>query len=310
MQHSLINEASDAARNRWPSILHQLGVEPDVLNGKHQACPMCGGTDRFRFTDMNGEGRYFCSGCGPGDGFDLASKVLGMSLGLTARKVRQVAKGCSDDVFVARPDTEERKASLNRMWQSAKSWQSAKDYLKSRGCIGDVALYQDLRGGRVWHKERGRKYDAMLALVRDKGGRPLTIHRTFLEDRRRFDRKLMPPIDSLAGASIRLGEIGDMVVIGEGIETVLSGCLHYECPGMAVINAGLMKEVRLPESVRNVVILADHDKSFTGQAAAFALARRLDNEGRRVGVVMTKTRGDFNDYPHWGACHRWGNHED
>jgi putative DNA primase/helicase len=295
---SLISEVRETARGRWPGVLRAIGVDPAVLNGKHQPCPMCGGEDRFRFTDHLSEGRYFCSGCGPGDGFDLVVGVLDVSMRDAAKEIRNICGGVpeADEVFTE-PDVDSRKNALNSMWQSAGLWVAARRYLTTRGCFRmDVDFYQDLRGGNIWHKEEGRKMHAMLALVRDPHGRPVSIHRTFLdEDGKRFERKMMPPVGDLSGSSIRLGNVEDKVIIGEGIETVLSGCLRFEWPGMAAISANMMQMVKLPASVKDVIILADNDKSFTGQAAAFTLARRLDNEKRRVSVYLPQRRGDFND---------------
>jgi len=56
------------AQGRWKSILTALGADEKTLSGKHTACPLCGGKDRFRFDDKEGRGTYFCSGCGAGDG--------------------------------------------------------------------------------------------------------------------------------------------------------------------------------------------------------------------------------------------------
>jgi putative DNA primase/helicase len=54
-----------------------MGVDARFLTGRHGPCPVCGGTDRFRWDDKDGTGSFFCSGCGPGDGFMLAERVTG-----------------------------------------------------------------------------------------------------------------------------------------------------------------------------------------------------------------------------------------
>ena len=65
-------DVREAAHGRWPSILSALGLDERALSGRHGPCPMCGGKDRFRFDDKEGRGTYFCSGCGAGDGVQLA----------------------------------------------------------------------------------------------------------------------------------------------------------------------------------------------------------------------------------------------
>ena len=55
----------DSARNRWQDILSGLGgLSSEQLTDKHQPCPLCGGEDRYRFDDKDGEGTWFCNQCG------------------------------------------------------------------------------------------------------------------------------------------------------------------------------------------------------------------------------------------------------
>ncbi len=57
-----------------------LGVPADPLNGRHQACPGCGGKDRFRFVPADPDGKWFCGQGGSatgGDGFNLLCHVFG-----------------------------------------------------------------------------------------------------------------------------------------------------------------------------------------------------------------------------------------
>jgi hypothetical protein len=44
-----------------------------------------------------------------------------------------------------------------------------------------------------------------------------------------------------------------------------------------------------------VAIFGDHDDSFTGQAAAYALVKRLSRLGIRVSVILPAGPGDWND---------------
>ena len=63
---SRLHELKARAHGRWTEILRTLGVDEKVLNKRNQPCPMCGGTDRFQYTDKFGEGNYHCRGCGRG----------------------------------------------------------------------------------------------------------------------------------------------------------------------------------------------------------------------------------------------------
>ena len=76
----MFSKVKTAARGHWPDILESLGVDRSKLTNIHQPCPACGGTDRFRFDDKNGDGTFICSGGGgsitAGDGFKLLIHCL------------------------------------------------------------------------------------------------------------------------------------------------------------------------------------------------------------------------------------------
>ncbi|MDQ6955527.1 MAG: DUF3631 domain-containing protein [Mariprofundaceae bacterium] len=67
----------ERAQGRWGEILSRFGVDAACLDGKHRACPVCGGVDRFRFDDKDGSGSHICSQCGAGNGFALIGKIGG-----------------------------------------------------------------------------------------------------------------------------------------------------------------------------------------------------------------------------------------
>jgi formamidopyrimidine-DNA glycosylase len=48
------------------------GILEVFLTRKNGPCPMCGGKDRWRFTDIDGKGTWWCNGCRGGNGFALA----------------------------------------------------------------------------------------------------------------------------------------------------------------------------------------------------------------------------------------------
>ena len=63
-----------AARGQWASILAAIGgVAVDLLDSKNRPCPGCGGTDRFRFTNVNGDGSVFCNQCNHDCGDGIAA---------------------------------------------------------------------------------------------------------------------------------------------------------------------------------------------------------------------------------------------
>jgi putative DNA primase/helicase len=86
-----------AAEGRWPDILASLaGLSSDQLTDRHQPCPACGGTDRFRWDDDSGDGSWFCNQCGGknaqgggGNGMDLLMRVRGWSFTDACRELER-----------------------------------------------------------------------------------------------------------------------------------------------------------------------------------------------------------------------------
>lgn len=67
-----------ASTGNWVStIFPAVGIMLRGNGHKHQPCPMCGGTDRFRCDDKRGEGTWICSQCGSGNGFLLVQRYIG-----------------------------------------------------------------------------------------------------------------------------------------------------------------------------------------------------------------------------------------
>lgn len=75
------NDVLDAARGRWESVLAGFGVRSELMTGRHGPCPGCGGRDRFRFDDKEGNGTFICSQGGggnlSGNGLTLLAHVTG-----------------------------------------------------------------------------------------------------------------------------------------------------------------------------------------------------------------------------------------
>lgn len=88
-----VTETVKQACGHWPRILPALGVK--VIKNRHQSCPVCGGSDRFRFDDKEGRGTWFCNQCGAGDGLKLVEKVFGVTPSEAAGKVNTVTGNLS-----------------------------------------------------------------------------------------------------------------------------------------------------------------------------------------------------------------------
>lgn len=66
-------ELKRAANGRWQSILAAAGIPSEILDGQHYPCPRCGGHDRWRFSDVDGDGSVLCNQCGRDIGDGLAA---------------------------------------------------------------------------------------------------------------------------------------------------------------------------------------------------------------------------------------------
>jgi putative DNA primase/helicase len=87
----------DAADGQWPRLLMELGgLSPDQLEDRHQPCPNCEGTDRYRWDRDDGPGGWYCSQCGgksgtggAGSGLDLLMRVTGWDFKQATARVEQ-----------------------------------------------------------------------------------------------------------------------------------------------------------------------------------------------------------------------------
>jgi putative DNA primase/helicase len=83
------------AEGQWPRLLIELaGLAPEQLQNRHQPCPACGGTDRYRWDRDDGPGGWYCNQCGGkdhsgggGDGMDLLIRLTGWEFGEAARRI-------------------------------------------------------------------------------------------------------------------------------------------------------------------------------------------------------------------------------
>lgn len=150
------------------------------------------------------------------------------------------------------------------------------------------------------HGPSGLRFPCMVAaFALHPDNRVRAIHRTFLTPGGSDKAPVPSPkmtLGPLKGAAIRLAPAGSVLLVGEGIETVLSGMQATGLPGWAAFSAGNLVDLLLPPVVAEVVILVDHDSNGVGQRKAEAAARRFHAEGRRVRLALPPVPDtDFND---------------
>jgi putative DNA primase/helicase len=285
---------TDLARNHWRYILTQFDVPENSLTGKHTACPSCGGEDRFRFDNKEGAGTFYCSGCGAGTGYNLLMKVKGWDFPTALEEVRKLIKpDMKPDIPPAQITDVERRASLNRLWKGGHhDAPEVVKYLNKRGITTSIA--QEAAGilrynEKTWHRELQKFVPAILAPVVGADRKPVSIHRTFLLEYGKKERKMMPPVGDMAGSGVWFGpRSGQQMLVAEGIETTLAAMQLYPGidTGVSAISAHGLETFMPPSTVKSLHVIADNDSSFTGQKAAFALAHRVAMARKDLDVIV------------------------
>jgi hypothetical protein len=176
----------------------------------------------------------------------------------------------------------------------------AETYLRSRGITLGGKTSALRFHPKCWHRDEGQTKSiprpAMIAAVTDGAGALQGVHRTWLaadgqgKARVETQRRAM---GHLLGNAVRLTPHDDILVVGEGIETMLS--LVEAVPGLpvwAALSSGHLGAVLLPEGLQRLYIAIDRDPA--GQRAA----ERLSASAAEVGIavqVLEPGLGDFND---------------
>ncbi|MCD9026751.1 toprim domain-containing protein [Luteimonas sp. BDR2-5] len=314
-----IDSAKQHAHGRWTEILRHFGAEPRLLKRRNMPCPLCGGVDRFQFTDKFGEGNYHCRNCGAGGGFKLLMALEGWDFHTTLEELEKYfglhPPTMAEAPAVPSPDRMKRLA--QRIWNEARPIvedDEAHRYLRGRGlvlssypkvlrCHPALGYYVKDTNGK---SNLVAEYPALVACVQGSDGHAITLHRTYLQDGRkapiRDARKLLS--SGINGAAVRLFESGEELAVAEGIETALAVYLGTDQALWAALNAGNLERLWIPAHVRRLSIYADNDAngSFAGQASAYALARRAardrlpDGSLRQVQVFVPRRPGaDWRD---------------
>ena len=290
---------AERAVGRWREILPALEVPIGLLSGKNQPCPFdgCGGTDRFRFTDYEKKGMWFCNVCGKGGGIDLLMKYHGWDFKTAATKVDAIVGQIEPPKQREWTDSDKH-AAMERLWRSAKPVHPRDPvgrYLINR--VGITTFPEALRTALgVKHREGGT-HPCMLALLTGPDGKPAMVHRTYLtEDGQKaalIPVKMFMPGKVTPGSAVQM-DYGEEIAIAEGLETALSVTKIMGIPCWATCSTQLMMQWKPPAGVKRVVIAADNDANFSGFAAGYTLAHRICDI-IKVTVQYPPTFGDFND---------------
>lgn len=303
-----------SAQDKWPYIFEDLA--PELGNAMasapyHVACPVHGGTDGFRlFNDYAKTGGGVCNSCGPRPrGFSMLAWVKGYQY---HEAVEAVAKWLGENgedtpqlkerapVPPPKPlvDPAKAYASIRKVWTASLPLEAsaAERYLRQRG-IWPENIPKTLRAhpGLNYFDAKTKTdhgvFPCLLAPIKDKDNRIVSVHRTFLTETGDkapvpSPKKVMSQCAEIRGAAIKLYAPEEVLGLTEGIETALAVYAITRMPVWSCVSAALMELVDIPASVKHVIIWADLDRSNRGIQAAEKLADRLEKEGKTVEIYL------------------------
>jgi DNA polymerase len=251
---------------------------------------------------------FHCFGCGQrGDRMDWLTRVEGM----TKAEAMAALQDWSGPTTLQQKQTDEEKLDFALgIWNAAQPFTSTigERYLAETRAIDVGKLPLTIHDALRFHPNcvfgAGARHPCIVALMRDPlTDAPVGIHRIGLAPMNGAVTKL----DRMA-----LGRMGvvklwpqngsDLLVVGEGIETVLAAATRIPYRGTpltpawsAVAKDGLARLPVLPSVVR-LIQLVDHDENGEGQRAAELGQHIWKSTGRTVVPLIPKQRGwDFND---------------
>lgn len=294
-----------AAVGKWASINTLLGIDEKHFDGKHGPCPLCGGKDRWRW---NKKTEYaHCNNCGSLSGMDLAIVYTGQPFKDLAIEIKQSILGQAKVTTTPEylnADTDKNKARLERIHKTLLFIGKGVEvlpYLSGRGISALPAKDVFESGCLPYLDEDGKKvgdFKAMVSAFRNVEGELCSYHITYLQGGKKADlkaaKKILPAIRPLSGSAIKLFEPENGVIgVAEGIETALAVRELEGVPMWAAGNAQLMTKIEFPESVKVLHVYGDQDATFTGQQAAYELAKKAALKGIQVFVHLPFVSGDW-----------------
>lgn len=305
-----------AGKGRY--ILESMGFPTEYMQKKHRDCPLngCGGKDRFRFTDYKGNGGFICSTCTPegGDFIKLAMEYFGYSF-IEVVKITKQILGIEDNKKMSwQPPVnnsvyqEQKKNEAER--QKNREFIDSKELEFLPVTQGDpVSLYLQSRGISIipqtirYHPsyfQDGSNHPCLVArldndvLESNNCYQRVSWKQIFLTpDGKKANvtavKKCMPIERDFNGCSVKLFDYyaqSGRLAVCEGIEKALQ---HYEqtkIPTWSLDNAHNMTKWECPKTVRELIIVADMDCGYKGQAAAYELAEKTSRLKGKAGYLL------------------------
>jgi putative DNA primase/helicase len=285
--------AEDLAYGRWPEILVHAGIDNSCFSRKHGPCPLCGGKDRYRWTNKDG-GLWVCNSCNEGkyaNGFKMLMEHLGLDFrgaadyvrgyfgsAVAPGPVRQIARRAAN----SEQDVASKLARMETLWSQAQELSDGDPvtlYLRRR--VPGLSFvprwtrfHTQLEYWAPPEDPDGKpvllgKFPAMLCKAFDVNGRFVQLHKTYLtKEGQKADVPVVKKTDrgvGVNGFAVPMQRVlGDTLGFAEGIESAIAASMLRGIPVWPCLNGPSMAAYDLPaklhDQVRNVVIFADHDE--------------------------------------------------
>lgn len=234
-------------------------------------------------------------GCSFPEALEFAAEFVGSA------PVRRPVLAVSDESDAE--SIEKKKALARQIWAATEpfSGSPSEAYLRGRGINPPPRLGEAIRFHPGIHIGI-EIHSAMVAAIRDIHSDELIgVHLTAIDQGGcaiKVDGKTLRRIrGNKKGGAIKLtpdADISQGLLVGEGIETVLSAMEIEEAQGWSVLDAGELKAFPVLDGIESLTIAVDADEK--GEDAARQLAARWLAAGRDVIWVQPNTEGlDCND---------------
>jgi hypothetical protein len=317
-----MSDLTEICRGRWDEIFTALGLlDSKALSHRHVPCPMCGGKDRFHYSDRDRVGVWHCRTCGGGDGFNLIQAIKGVDFPRAAKLVETIVgrarwnrtrKPRNHNRPESRPEpprptssattttTANGNSGATTTAEALALWRQTVDprgtraevYLNSRELsLSDELINQ--RGASLrWHPGIG----ALVALFRNiRTDAPQAVLRTFIDEQgKKIGRKFLGPV---ADAAVKLDRDEDVLEglhVCEGVETGLAARQYNLRPCWALGTAGAIERFPVLDGVQALTMLGESGCQ-ENERAIQACGIRWQDAGRQVEVIYPDAGKDLND---------------
>ena len=275
-------------------------------------CPACGGGDRFFW--KNGEDSGYCRQCEKQyDNIDITIMQTGQTLP-ELLKEHGLQTGAESTVLKSKNNRQNTSKKSLPAWNYAiKNDPRISQYFSSRNITfsENFPIPPAIRFSEFKDKKTGGNSLSIIAAVTNinKDTTVQATHRTWLDNDLRKINRIMKGSIAEHGRGVwffrKESLAAEKLIIGEGLETVLSAMQATGIPGVAGLDAGKMLSVELPDTVCDLYILVDEDtinkgakKGFAGQKKSLELAEQFESMGEgRKAFLVTPSDNCFTDYP-------------